>query len=119
MNDVLNLRGTRYELVERLGSGDRERFRAFDRHAGPRGDYRAIHVLPRSKEAEQQLGVLQRLANSRNSNVPFFISHHVQGDRIYIVSSWIPGKSLAEYLHEVRAGKTSRASVFNACRLIR
>jgi len=119
MDEVLILRGTRYELVERLGSGDRERFRAFDRHAGPRGDYRAIHVLPRSKEAEQHLGVLQRLANSRNGNVPFFISHHVQGDRIYVVSSWMPGKSLADYFRDVRAGQTARPSAFNACRLIR
>lgn len=76
-------------------------------------------MLPRSKAAEQQLGALQRLASSRNGNVPFFISHRVQGDRIYVVSSWMPDKSLAEYLCEARASQMARPSAFNACRLIR
>ena len=70
-----------YQLLERLGGGGRERYRVYDRLAGPRGDYRAIHVLPRSPEVEQQLGVLHRLADLRNGNVPFLVEYHPVRDK--------------------------------------
>ncbi len=119
MPETLIVGGRRYEILERLGSGDRIRLRAVERQAGPQGRQRTIHVLPRSRDTQQHLRVLERLANSRNANVPFLISSQVQGDSVYIVSEWMAGQSLADYLREVRNGRTERPSVFNACRLIR
>lgn len=102
--DEIRLGAKTYQLLERLGSGERERYRAFDRLAGPGGDYRAIHVLPRSAEVEQQLTVLKRLADLRNNNVPFIVEYHAQRDRVYLVMAWVRGQSLKEHLERVRRG---------------
>jgi serine/threonine protein kinase len=117
--DEISLGGKTYQLLERLGSGGRERYRAFDRLAGPHGDYRAIHVLPRSPEVQQQLAVLQRLADLRNSNVPFIVEYHPQRDRVYLVVAWNWGVSLKEHLQRVRIGRDTPFSAMHACRLIR
>ncbi|RIK76988.1 MAG: hypothetical protein DCC67_13190 [Planctomycetota bacterium] len=117
--DEIRLGAKTYQLLERLGSGERERYRAFDRLAGPQGDYRAIHVLPRSVEVEQQLAVLKRLADLRNNNVPFIVEYHAQRDRVYLVVAWIWGRSLKEHLERVRAGREPPVSAFHACRLVR
>lgn len=117
--DEIRLGAKTFQLLERLGSGERERYRAFDRLAGPDGDYRAIHVLPRSAEVEQQLAVLKRLADLRNNNVPFIVEYHAQRDRVYLVAAWVWGRSLKEHLERVRAGREKPLSAFHACRLIR
>jgi serine/threonine-protein kinase len=117
--DEIRLGAKTYQLLERLGSGERERYRAFDRLAGPGGDFRAIHVLPRSAEVEQQLAVLKRLADLRNNNVPFIVEYHAQRDRVYLVVAWVWGRSLKEHLERVRAGREPPLSAFHACRLIR
>jgi serine/threonine protein kinase len=108
-----------YQLLERLGSGQRERYRAFDRLAGPQGDYRGVHVLPRSPEVEQHLAVLQRVADLRNGNVPFVVEYHPQRDKVYLVLAWIWGTPLNEHLKRVGAGRESPLSAFHACRLVR
>jgi serine/threonine protein kinase len=108
-----------FQILERLSGGARERYRAFDRLAGPHGDYRAIHVLRRSPETEQQLAVLQRLADLRNANVPFLVEYHVRGDKIYLVLAWTWGRSLADHWEQVRSGRETRFSAFHGCRLIR
>lgn len=117
--DEITLGRKTYQLLERLGSGQRERYRAFDRLAGPEGDYRAVHVLPRSPEVEQQLAVLHRLADLRNGNVPFVVEYHPQRDRVYLVLAWIWGTPLDEHLRRVRSGRETPLSAFHACRLIR
>ena len=117
--DEITLGGKTYQLLERLGSGQRERYRAFDRLAGPQGDYRAVHGLPRSPEVEQQMAVLHRLADLRNSNVPFVVEYHPQRDRVYLVIAWIWGTPLDEHLKRVRVGRETPLSAFHACRLMR
>lgn len=117
--DEIVLGGKTYQLLERLTSGERERYRAFDRLAGPQGDYRALHVLPISAEVEQHLAVLHRLADLRNGNVPFVVEYHRRRDKVYLVLAWIWGTSLAEHLQRVRQRRETPLSAFHACRLIR
>ena len=117
--DEFTLGRKKFQILERLGSGTRERYRAFDRLAGPHGDYRAIHVLRRSPETEQQLAVLQRLADFRNGNVPFLVEYHVRGDRVFLVLAWTWGRSLADEWERVLGGRDAMFSAFHACRLIR
>ena len=117
--DEITLGRKTYQILERLGGGDRLRYRAYDRLAGPQGDYRAIHVLPRSPEVEQQLGVLQRLADVRNANVPFVVEYHANRDKVYLVLAWVRGISLADHLERVKERRAKPASAMQASRLIR
>lgn len=117
--EELTLGRKKFQILERLGGGGRERYRAFDRLAGMKGDYRAIHVLPRTHETEQHLSVLQRIADLRNGNVPFLVEHYRRDDRVYLVLAWTWGRSLAEHLTRIRTGQEQPASAFQACRLIR
>ena len=117
--DEISLGNKTYQILERLGGGERLRYRAFDRLAGPRGDYRAIHVLTRSREIEQQLAVLQRLSDVRNVNVPFVIEYHAQREKVYLVLAWVWGTSLAEHLERVNERRAKPVSAMQASRLIR
>jgi len=108
-----------FRLLERLGSSDRERYRALDPLAGPRGDLRAIHVLPATPEVKQHLDVLQRLADLRNANVPFLVEYHRQGEKTYLVLAWVKGTPLDERVTRIREGRDEPFSAFTACKLIR
>ena len=117
--DEITLGRKTYQILERLGGAERLRYRAFDRLAGPKGDYRAIHVLPRSPEVEQQLGVLQRLADVRNVNVPFVVEYHADREKVYLVLAWVWGTSLADHLERIKEQRAKPASAMQASRLIR
>ena len=43
-----------YLLLERIGSARRTRYRAFDRGAGPGGDFMHVQIWPDGPDAEQQ-----------------------------------------------------------------
>src|SRR5262245_9123480 len=117
--DEITLGRKTYQILERLTSGTRERYRVFDRLAGPQGNYRALHVLEHSPEVEQHLAALHRLSNVRNANVPFVIEVHRQRDRIYLILAWVEGRSLEEYLERVRERREAAFSAWHACGLIR
>lgn len=119
MSDVIHLGRRRYQVVEELTSGDRIRLRVIDRQAGPKGRPRVLHVLPNTAETARHMRVLERLATSRNVNVPYLIESYRQGEKLYVATSWTPGESLAEYFRKVREGKLVQPSAFHACRLIR
>ncbi len=113
--DELTLGNKRYFVLEQLGS--RERFRVFDSTAGFHGDYRVVTFLPRSRETEQQIEVLRRLAE-KNLHFPKIIECVRQGDRLGVVTTWIWGIDLRNYLAQVRDRKIVRPSTREVCRLI-
>lgn len=112
--DELTLGKKRYLVLERLGS--RERFRVFDPTAGFHGDYRVVIFLPRSRETEQQIEVLRRLAE-KNLHFPKIIECVRQGDRLGVVTTWIWGTDLRKYLAETRDEKIVRPSSREVFRL--
>ena len=65
--DEMIIERNRYLVLERLGR--KEVFRVFDSSAGFQGEYRVVHLLPRSREVEQQIEVLRRLAD-KNLHFP-------------------------------------------------
>lgn len=110
--------GRTYLILEKTGAADRQRFRAFDPQAGPRGELRAIYLLPRSHASRQHIGVLQRLSG-RNDSLPTILDCRFQRDHVVLVLTWIRGIDLRQYLDRVRAGRTPHPSPLESFRLIR
>jgi serine/threonine protein kinase len=99
--DRLRLGGHDYWILERLGHGDRERFLAFDPAAGPRGDLRALLILPASRETLQHLRVLQRLTH-HHASFPSILAFHRRGRQVCLVQSWVRGRTLHSVLDRAR-----------------
>lgn len=115
----LTLGGRTFQLFESLGRDGRERYRAFDPVAGPKGDYRAVLMLPQSPATSQHLAVLQRLADARNANVPFLIESHVVGGQNVLVLAWVKGTPLDQVLAEIAKGRRVSPSTLHLCKLVR
>jgi len=113
--DELRIGPKWYYVLEQLGG--RERFRVFDPAAGFHGDYRVVYFLPRSRNTEQQIEVLRRLAE-KNLHFPKILDGARQGDKVAVVATWIWGESLRDFLNAVRDRKCPRPSSREACRLV-
>ncbi len=116
--DRLRVYRTEYLVTARLGRGGRERYQVFDRTAGPEGDLRLVHVLPRSRHAVQQVKVLSRVAR-RNRTAPQILQYQPRDGKIYVVTTWIAGQDLASYLDDARAGRIPWPSAYLSFRLMR
>ncbi len=113
--DELRIGPRRYYVLERLGS--RERFRVFDPAAGFHGDYRVVHFLPRNRNTEQQIETLRRLAE-KNLHFPKILECPRHGDKYAVITTWIWGESLRDFLTNVRDRKYPRPSSREVCRLV-
>lgn len=113
--DEMVLGPKRFLVLEQLGG--RDRFRVFDQTAGFHGDYRVVEFLPRSRDTEQQVEVLRRLAE-KNLHFPKITECIRQRDRLAVVSTWIWGIDLRSYLADVREKKIVRPSTREICRLV-
>jgi serine/threonine protein kinase len=116
--DRVRVYRTDYLVIARLGRGGRERYQVFDRTAGPEGELRMLHVLPRSRHAEQQVKVLSRVAR-RNSAGPQILQYQVRDGKVFVVTTWLPGEDLASYLDDARAGRIPWPSTYLAFRMMR
>src|SRR5689334_12343986 len=79
-----------YWILERLSHGERERSLVFDPTAGPRGDLRALLILPFSRATLQHLAVLQRLTH-HHASFPSILEYHRHDHQIFLVQSWVRG----------------------------
>jgi len=116
--DRLRIGRQSYLILEKTGVGPRQRYMAFDPHAGPGGDLRAILLLPHSRPARQHLRILKRIS-AGNDNLPTILHYRAQGDRLLVVLAWVRGPDLRSYLDQVRTGKAARPSPTEAFRLYR
>lgn len=114
---ALRLGGKKYLLLERL-SGLREIYLAWDSVAGPKGDLRAIHILPKSKAANQKIQALQRISNL-NQNLPQILEFFRFNGLIHLVTTWTHGEPLDHYLNRCRSSDARWPSAFLAFRLFR
>jgi len=113
--DELTLGKKRFFVLEQLSG--RDRFRVFDPTAGFHGDYRVVNFLPRSRETEQQIEVLRRLAE-KNLHLPKIIECVRHREKLAVVTTWIWGVNLRQYLGEIREKKLPRPSTREVCRLV-
>ncbi len=112
------IRGRRYEVLERLSH--RGAFRVFDRRANLGGNYRALYRIPAALLTKQRAEVLRRLGGpNRNRNFPQTIECTRQGEQWWLITEWIAGNRLSDFLQQVRARQVARPSVREAVRLTR
>lgn len=116
--DEMTLGGKRYLILEKLKGGDRQRYRAFDPLAGPKGDMRAICVLPRSQATGQHVEVLQRLSQN-NRDMPAILEYHRRGGQIFLVMPWVWGLDLKTHLRLAGRGRFRWPSAVQAFNLFR
>ncbi len=104
-----------YFLLARVGSPFRESYLAFDRLAGPGGDFFLVQSLPVGKATEQLLRVLSRL---KSDAFPRVVEWQRKCDQIDVALTWIEGISLADYLQNIREGCRPPVEPAQAVRLI-
>ena len=116
--ESFHVRGRSYFALEKLsGHGA---YRVFDPHAGPHGDYRALHRIPDSKVTRQQLEVLRRMGGpNANRNFPGIVDFVRQRGQLFVVIAWVYGTNLRSFLSAVRDRKAARPSVSEVVRLVR
>ncbi|MBX3412407.1 MAG: hypothetical protein KF708_06950 [Pirellulales bacterium] len=107
----------KYLLLKRLNAHDGEAYRAFDPHAGPGGDYRALHVLPRTRATKQRIDILRRLGE-RGGHFPNLVDYARDAHGVTIVFSWVHGPTLREYFEGIKEKRFPRPSAVEATRMI-
>ncbi len=113
----IKIRGRTYLLLEQLSVGQRRRFKAFNPHAGPEGELRAVHVYERTPAAMQHIESLARLPKM-NWAMPHILDYEDNGDELRLALNWIEGLDLKTYLDRVRQGGVARISPYEAVRLV-
>jgi serine/threonine protein kinase len=103
-------------VIEQLGSPDRPVLRVFE--GGPVGQMRCLHLLPNSREGFRRLRLLNKLS-SAHSNLPFIVDVIRTDGRLAVITKWIDGPSLAEYLANCRSGKEPWPSPYIVINLVR
>lgn len=111
----IRIRRRDYFLLEQVGNLSRRRFRAFDPHQGPGGDFFLVLRLLNGSQSEQQLRVLRRL---KHDSLPRVWEWEPTPDGFDVALSWIDGISLADYLQHVRDGRRPPIAPGEAVRLI-
>jgi len=104
-----------YFLLERVGSPFCESYLAFDRLAGPGGNFSLVQSLPVGKSTEQLLRVLSRL---KSDAFPRVVERQRKRDQIDIALTWVEGISLADYLQNIREGRRPAVDPGQALRLM-
>ena len=113
--DAVTVGGRTYLVVEILGRGTARK--VFDPRAGIGGDFCVLHTLPRSPATSQRLETLRRAAE-RNLNLPKIRETHPERNRISVLTNWVWGIPLDQYLADVRANKQPRPSSPEIVRLL-
>jgi serine/threonine protein kinase len=102
-------------VIERLGHFERPTFRAVER--GLTQEVRCVQVLPFSRQASSYLRLLSKISRPQ-ANLPSIIGSHREDDKIYLVTHWIDGPTLSEYLQQCRSGREPWPSVLVVINLV-
>lgn len=116
VTDAVTVGGRTYFVVEILGRGTARK--VFDPRAGIGGDFRVLHTLARSPATSQRLETLRRAAE-KNLNLPKIRESHFERNGITVLTDWVWGIPLDQYLADVRANKQPRPSSREIARLLR
>ena len=116
VTDEIRVGGRAYFVVENLARGTARK--VFDPRAGVGGDFRVLHSLPRSPATGQRLETLRRAAE-RNLNLAKIRETSFDRDRISVLTDWVWGIPLDQYLADVRVNRQPRPSSREIVRLLR
>ena len=105
-------------MTRQLSGSQRQRFLAFDPHAGPDGALRVIQLLPQDEATWQRVRVLQRLGQ-RHSEWPSILEFHRRSGDIVLVQAWVEGRDLRWWIAEMRRTQQQRMGTPEALRLFR
>jgi serine/threonine protein kinase len=105
-------------LTRQISSGERRRFLAFDRLAGPRGSLRIVQFMPRNEASWQRVNALSRLGQ-HNPELPQIVEFHQIGDEIISVETWIEGRDLQWWIQGMRSSGKQRLGTPEVIRLFR
>ena len=114
--DHLQFGRHRLLILERMGSRERRVYRAFE--PGVAGQMRCVHVLPHGRDTFRRLRLLTKLSSGQ-SQLPFIIDSVRRGDEVVVLTKWIEGPTLAEYLRQCRSGKEPWPSPLIVMNLVR
>ncbi len=110
-----NIRRRDYFLLERVGSGFRESYVAFDKFAGPDGSFFLVQSLPSGPSTDQRLRVLSRL---KDDGFPRVVEWQKRRHQTDVALTWTEGVSLADYLQNIRDGGKPPVEPDQAVRLV-
>ena len=104
-----------YFLLERIGSPLRDRYKAFDPHSGPAGDFMLLSEWENGPQATQFLNVLKQL---RDDSFPRVVDFQRHSGGYTCVQTWTDGICLSDYLRNVQTKKRPTIDPAEAVRLI-
>lgn len=111
--DEVRLRGRPYWVVAQLGRAGRSRQKVYD----PAGrTLRTVHQLPDSADARQQVEALRRLDRA-GACVPGLLDAEHVSDGWRLLTTWVEGQSLANYLAAARDGGKPWPSAYLTAKL--
>ena len=113
--DRIRVGGRTLLVIERLGHFERPTFRAVQR--GLTQEVRCVQILPCSRQTSSRLRLLSKVSRA-NENLPSIIDAHRQGDKVFLVTKWIDGPTLHDYLQQCRAGREPWPSVLVVINLV-
>lgn len=129
--DHITFKRRRYEVIDRipvgrksfliirkLSSQIRQRFQAFDPHAGPHGAMRVVQQLPDDEATWQRVRVLQRVSQD-NPELPQILEFHRRADDIVVLQPWVEGKDLRWWIDSMRRNERQRMGTPEVIRLFR
>ena len=105
----------RYYLLQRIGSPQRERFKAFDPLAGPGGDFFQVQHWQGKAAADN----LRRLLRLKCDGFPRVYDCQQTNGGYSVALTWVEGIDLAAYFEHIRANRRPAVAPADALRLIR
>ena len=114
----MTIRGREYATLRKISPGDRQRFWVHDPHAGPRGDFRQVLLLPKNKTSRQHLAVLQNLSQT-NPNLPTVLDYEERRHEFVLVTTWVRGEDLEKRHEAIRKNRARPHSPTEAMKLYR
>lgn len=118
VTDRIRIGGKEFLLSDRLSSGLRSRYLAYDCVAGPRGSLCVVERQTHSREAWQRVEVLQRLSQ-QNVELPQIREFYRSGSEIITIEKWIDGRDLRWWLQRMRKSGKRQLGTPEAIRLFR
>jgi serine/threonine protein kinase len=98
----LRIGGRTLLVIERLGHFERPTFRAVEQ--GLTREARCVQVLPYSAQTVSRLRLLSKISRPQ-ANLPSIVDTHRDADKVHLVTQWIDGPTLHDYLQQCYGGR--------------
>ena len=98
----LRIGGRTLLVIERLGHFERPTFRAVEQ--GLTREVRCVQVLPYSAQTVSRLRLLSKISRPQ-ANLPSIVDTHRDADKVHLVTQWIDGPTLHDYLQQCYGGR--------------